>query len=278
MTETTTSRGGSDRPVALVTGASAGLGATFARALARRGYDMVLVARRRERLENLASELRDRFGVEAEPLPADLTKDEELHRVEDYLREKSVSCLVNNAGFGNMPMFHEDDVGSQEAMIRLHVLAVARLTHAALPGMMQRGEGNIINVSSVAAFIQGGSGILYCATKAWINSFTEGIHLLASDSGVRVQALCPGFTITEFHDVMGMDRGTVPRKWWMKAEDVVAASLKGLDRGKLFVVPGTRYKLMVLLIKLMPRSLRHVLTRRHERRELKETATAEGEN
>ena len=257
------------RPLALVTGASSGIGAEFCRELARRGCDLVLVARRAARLSQLAAELAGVYGVRAEALAADLTKDDELAVVERRVSaEDNLEYLVNNAGFGTRGKFFETDRDSQDRMHRLHVLATLRLTHAALPGMIARGRGNIINVSSVAAFWETPGNASYCATKAWMNSFTEGLalELRAARSPVKVQALCPGFTHTEFHDVMGVDRGLIPGPLWMPAEAVVGASLRGLEHGRTVVVPGLAYKFLVLLSKLLPRRLKRAMVSVYARR------------
>ncbi len=253
-----------NKPLALITGASAGIGATFARRLSRDGYGLILVARRRDRLEAVASEVGG-----AEVLPADLTKEEDLKRVERRIAAApNLDLLVNNAGFGTRGRFFEIAVESQDQMHRLHVMATMRLTHAALRGMVARAKGGVINVSSVAAFGQSPENVGYCATKAWMNSFTEGldVELRSAGSPVKVQALCPGFTISEFHDVVGMDRKRIPARLWMPAEEVVDASLRGLAQGKLFVVPGGFYKLIVALEKGMPRWLRTAAVVRLARR------------
>jgi short-subunit dehydrogenase len=251
------------RPLALVTGASSGIGAVFARKLAARGYRLILVARRRERLEAIAAELGG-----AEVIAADLTEDPELKLVEErILAAPDLELLINNAGFGSMGRFFEIPVDSQDRMHRLHVIATVRLTHAALLGMIERGKGGVINVSSVAGFGQNPGSISYGATKAWMNSFTDGLdmELKTAGSPVRVQALCPGFTTTEFQDVIGMDRGRVPARLWMRAEDVVEQSLAGLESDKLFVIPGLFYKILSRIIGWTPRSLRMALTRRYWR-------------
>ena len=248
------------RPLALVTGASAGIGAAYARRLAARGYNLLLVARRVDRLNELATELVRRHGVQAEPLPADLTKDAELKAVEDRIaREERLEFLLNNAGFGTDGRFYESPLEIQDAMHRLHVMAILRLSHAALRKMTAHGKGVVVNVSSVAAFIARPGSVSYHATKAWMNAFTEGLYLELKQarSPVRVQALCPGYTLTEFHDVIGFDRKRVPASWWTPVEQVVDASLAGLKRGKLFVVPGWRYKFIVALLRLIPRPLLH---------------------
>jgi hypothetical protein len=248
------------RPLAVVTGASSGIGAAYARALATQGYDLALVARRQDRLQQIADEISQKYRVNCTVLGADLTRDTELRRVEEFLAGAAhLHLLVNNAGFGTQGQFCEASAESQDAMHRLHVLAIMRLTHAALPNLVARGQGAVVNVSSVAAFVPRPGSTSYYATKAWINCFTESLYLelKVAKSPVRVQALCPGFTLTEFHDVLGFDRKGVPDTWWMAAEDVVEASLEGLEKDKLFVVPGLRYKLLVCLLRLLPRGVLH---------------------
>jgi uncharacterized protein len=245
------------KAVALITGASSGIGEAFARKLAARGCRVVLVARRRERLEMLASEL-----PEAEIIVADLTVNSDLGKVEQYIAaQPRLEFLVNNAGFGVLGTYYGAEADAQDRMHRLHIITAGRLTHAALRGMVERAKGNIINVSSVAGFLQVPFSISYNATKAWMNSFTTGLYieLRSIHSPVRVQALCPGFTVTEFHDTLGMDRGTIPRSLWLSADEVVDASLRGLERGKLFVIPGWRYRLFLAVAGILPQSFKRFL-------------------
>jgi short-subunit dehydrogenase len=180
----------------------------------------------------------------------------------------NLELLVNNAGFGTQGKFSSTDVQGQDQMHRLHVVATLRLTHAALAGMIQRRRGGIINVSSVAAFWQSPGSVSYCATKAWMNSFTEGLamELKIAGSPVKLQALCPGFTRSEFHDTAGMDRNLVPASLWMRAEDVVAESLRGLERGKRIVIPGWRYKVAVFMLKHIPKAVLEPIAVRQQRR------------
>jgi len=246
---------GAARRTALVTGASSGIGAVYARRLGAQGYGLILVARREERLKELAEELERSHGVEAEVLAADLSEDAGLRKVEERIaRAGNLEFLVNNAGFGTRGLFFRADTEEQDRMHRLHVLATVRLSRAALPGMVARGKGYVVNVSSVAGFGQSPGNASYCATKAWMNSFTEGLFLDLATIGspVRVQVLCPGYTLTEFHQAIGTGRDHVPAAWWTSAEDVVDASLRGLARGKLIVVPGWRYKFYVFLLKAIP--------------------------
>jgi short-subunit dehydrogenase len=247
------------RPIALITGASAGLGATFARQLAAEGYDLFLVARRETALQQLAAELHGTQGICATAVTADLTRDEDVNRISELLATNDrLELLVNNAGFGSRGFFFEADAAEQDAMHRLHVIATERLTRAALPGLVARRRGGIINVASVAGFIVGPGNISYCATKAWMVVFTQGLYLELKSMGspVTVQALCPGYTYTEFHDVMGIDRASVMGKsWWMSADRVVGESLQGLKSGKLLVIPGLRYKAVAAVARFLPRSL-----------------------
>ena len=243
--------------LAVITGASAGLGATFARKLAARGYDLLLVARREDRLRALARELHDQHGTSAEFLAADLTDPAALESLAERIRAMpDLGILVNNAGFGTNHYFFETEATGQVQMHLLHVVATTRLTHAALANLQPRalpGTG-VINVSSVAAFAPAPQNVSYCATKTWMNRFTEGlaIELGSWKSPVTVQALCPGYTLTEFHDVVHADRSAVPKSFWCTADFVVAESLRGFDRRKLFVIPGWRYKLLVVILRILP--------------------------
>jgi uncharacterized protein len=251
------------RPLAAVTGASSGIGATFARALAARGYDLILIARRKDRLDELAVDLGAHHGIATEVIAADLTLDSGMRLVEDRLRAApNLQLLVNNAGFGVGGRFSKVDIEGQDRMHRLHVIATLRLTHAALQGMVARDSGAVINVASVAGYLVSPGAIGYGITKNWINAFTEGLwmELKATGSRVRVQSLCPGFVLSEFHDTAGMDRNKLAGPgWWMTPEFVVGASLAALDRDKLFVIPGARYRILVAVTSRIPRSWRRSL-------------------
>lgn len=256
------------KPIALITGASAGIGAEFARRLARKGCDLILVARREDKLSELADAIGKDFSVNVEIIPADLSDDAQRHAIAQRIKSTGgLEYLINNAGFGTVKHFWEADFAGQDAMARLHVLAVAELTHAALGDMVKNRRGNIINTASVAGFFQSPSNVMYCSTKAWLISFTEGLAFELLGSGVNVQALCPGYTLSEFHDVMHIDRAGIPKSWWMPADVVVSGSLKALDRRKLICVPGLwRYKLMVAVAPLLPRwLLYHIAAARHKR-------------
>jgi short-subunit dehydrogenase len=244
---------------ALVTGASAGIGREFCRQLAGRGYDLVVVARDAARLQVLARELESRHRIGVEPLAADLAADAEVDRVAARIRGSGeLTMLVNNAGFGTLGSLATAPPEQQERMVRLHVLAPMRLTQAALPGFLERARdrGAVVNVSSVASFIYSPGNVNYCATKAYLTTFSEGLATELRGTGVQVQALCPGFTRSEFHQRMGEDGGTRPWFMWLTAEEVVRASLRQLDRrGGVLCVPGLGYRLLVGLIRHLPRPL-----------------------
>jgi short-subunit dehydrogenase len=252
------------RGVAVITGATAGIGREFADQLGARGYDLLLVARDRQRLSATAESLAAAHGVAAEAFPADLSRDEEVSLLAERLAATpGLSLLVNNAGFGSRGRLAETDIARQEAMIRLHVLAPMRLTRAALPALLARRSGGVVNVSSVAGFIYSAGNVNYCATKAYLTTFSEGLAVELHGTGVRVQALCPGFTRTEFHARMSESGETHPRFLWLSARAVVAYSLECLERGGPVVcVPGFRWRLIVLAIRHLPRSLIGWATRR----------------
>lgn len=241
-------------PIALITGASAGIGREFAVQLARDGYDLVLVARDADRLRQLARELSERFGNNSEVLPADLTSDSDVSRVVERIDRSPIDLLVNNAGIGTKGTMARTSREGQEAMLRVHVLAAHRLAQAAVEGMVPRGSGAIINVASVASFLASPGNVNYNATKAWQRIFIESLALELEGTGVYVQALCPGYTHTEFHQRAGVDKTRIPAWWWMNADRVVAESLRAVKRGKpVVVVPGAGYKLAVFAVRYLPK-------------------------
>jgi len=253
----------SNRPLALVTGASSGIGAVFARALAARGYDLLLVARDAARLDALASELAT-LGGSATPVVADLASDAGLEVTEAAIAAAGrLDLLVNNAGFGTRGQLADSPLELQDRMLRLHVIAVNRLTRAALQRMKPLRRGGIITVSSVASFINSTGNVNYCATKAYQRSFSEGLALECAPHGIRVQALCPGFTHTEFHQRMSDDQvGRAPEWMWLDAGDVVETSLRQLERaGDVVCVPGAQYKVAVFLARHLPLWIKRLMTR-----------------
>ena len=257
------------RPLALVTGASSGIGAVFARKLAARGYDLLLVARDADRLAALATELAA-LGAVGTPVPADLGSEAGLAATEAALATAGrLDLLVNNAGFGTTGTLREAQLEKQDAMLQLHVIAVNRITHAALQLMARRRSGGIIAVSSVASFANSSGNVNYCATKAYQRSFCEGLAIECAPLGIRVQALCPGFTRTEFHERMSFDqRGKAPEWMWMDADDVVETSLRQFEHdGPVVCIPGVQYKAIVFLARHLPLWVKRMLTQRVYKRD-----------
>lgn len=240
---------------AWVTGASTGIGASFARRLASDHFDLALVARSRDRLEDLAAGLEKDHGVTCAVLPADLTVAKDLERIATAAADDSGSeLLVNNAGFGTIGPFAKLDFAREEDEIRLNVIALMRLTRAALPGFLKRGRGSIINVSSMAAFQPAPLNATYGATKAFVNSFTESLSEELRGTGVQIMALCPGFTRTEFQERAGIDTSGIPGFAWMSAEAVVDSALAALRRGEVVSVPGLANRVVATAVSALPRA------------------------
>jgi short-subunit dehydrogenase len=242
---------------ALVTGASSGIGRALAVRLAADGSDLVVVARRRDRLQDLADELSAAHHVRVEILVADVTDPAQLATVEERLRsgEPPVDLLVNNAGLGAQGAFADIPIDWQEGQIRLNVLAPVRLSHAALEGMLRRGRGGILNVSSIAGLQPMPHVATYAATKAYLSSFSHALHEEVRHQGVAVTALLPGFTRTEFHEAAGMSRSIVPGRAWMKADTVARAGLRAVGRGRAQCVPGLGYRVLTVVSGLTPWSV-----------------------
>jgi short-subunit dehydrogenase len=239
---------------ALITGPTAGIGLEIARQLAARGSDIVLVARNKERLDQVAGELETEFGVSTEVLPADLADRASLATIEARLADDSqpIDILVNNAGFGLKGRFLDNALEAEQAHLDVLVVAPMRLTHAALGPMVARGGGTILNVSSVAGFLPRGT---YSAAKAYVTKFSEWAHNEYGPQGVHVMALCPGFVRTEFHERMDVGREAVPSYLWLDTEEFVKLALADLDVGKSISVPTLRYKAIVAGAKYVPAGL-----------------------
>lgn len=235
---TSTSQG-----TALITGASSGIGAIYADRLARRGHDLILVARNQTRLEGLAARLRNETGRSVEILPADLNDDGDLSRVETVLRTNSkISMLVNNAGIGGAAPLLASDVDAMDRMIRLNVLALTRLTYASAPAFVERGGGTIINIASIVAISPETLNGVYGGSKAFVLAFSQSLQHELSDKGVRVQAVLPGATATEFWDIAGLPVNNLPDEIVMSAHDLVDAALAGLDQGETVTIPSLEDK------------------------------------
>ncbi|MCA3711399.1 MAG: SDR family oxidoreductase [Phenylobacterium sp.] len=247
-----------DRRLALVTGASAGIGAALARSLAARGYDLALTARRRERLDALADEVRLRFGVEALVLPDDLADPASPGRILAAVDAagRDVDALINNAGYGLPGVFVETGWQEQADFLQVMLHAPTELSHRVLAGMTERRFGRILNVASLAGLLPGTRGhTLYAATKAYLVRFSQSLHLETRPLGVHVSALCPGFTWSEFHDVNGtrdLTRQSTPAWLWMGADEVAEVGVEALEANRPVCVPGAPNKAIAALAKLLP--------------------------
>jgi uncharacterized protein len=239
---------------AAVTGASSGLGAEYARQLASQGHSIVLISRDQARLVDLAKSLRDSYAVEAEVLVADLHQPNDRALVKARLRDNSrpIRVLVNNAGYGIAGDLATSSVEEEGHHLTIHVTTPLELTQAVLPGMIERGEGRVIIVSSVAGYLSRGT---YSAHKAWGLSLARSLHTTYRAQGVHVSAVAPGFTRTEFHQRMGMGVSGIPGFMWLKAPRVVSASIAAVELGKAVVIPSLRYKALVALAHVVPRKL-----------------------
>ena len=247
-----------DRRLALVTGASAGIGAAFARILASHGYDVALTARRADRLEKLAEEISLRYGVETLTVTADLAEPEAPGHILDHLTAhgRTVDALINNAGYGLAGSYGDTRWEDQKAFIQVMMTAPAELAHRVLPGMAHRRFGRIVNVASLAGLVPGSAGHpLYGPTKAFLVKFSQSLHLEAESQGVHVTALCPGFTYSEFHDVNGTRAqltASTPPWLWLGADEVAAAGYEAVEANRPICVPGAPNKAIAAFSKLIP--------------------------
>ncbi|PVM89542.1 SDR family NAD(P)-dependent oxidoreductase [Caulobacter endophyticus] len=246
------------RRLALITGASAGIGAAFARIYASHGYDVALTARRLDRLEALAAEIRMRFGVEAYAISADLADpggvDVVLAAIAAEGRE--IDALVNNAGYGLPGTYDQTSWTDQSAFLQVMLTSVCALTHKVLPGMVERRFGRIVNVASLAGLVPGAAGhTLYAATKSFLVKFSQSLHLENLANGVHVSALCPGFTLSEFHDVNGTRAQvsqSLPAWMWLGADEVAAAGYEAAEANRPVCVTGAPNKAIAVLAKIIP--------------------------
>ncbi|MBX7248348.1 MAG: SDR family oxidoreductase [Caulobacteraceae bacterium] len=257
------------RRLALITGASAGIGQAFARVYAAHGWDVALTGRRAERLHQLADDLRMQHGIETLVAPADLTDPAAPERLLEAIRGQGrvVDALVNNAGYSNTHGFAASAFADHRAFLQVLLEAPVELAHRVLPDMLERRFGRIINVASVAGLLPAtGGDTLYGPTKSFLIKFSQGLHLEVRDRGVHVSALCPGYTFSEFHDVNGSRAAmnqAVPHWLWMQAEDVAVAGYEAVEANRPVCVPGAPYKTIAALLKALPDDWTLALTARH---------------
>jgi uncharacterized protein len=251
------------RKTALITGATSGIGKAFAERFASLGYDLVITGRRKPLIETFAAELSRRHGVQARVIIAELSEEVGVTRVAKAIAgDGRLAVLVNNAGYGIDGHFVQRKIEEHLALASVLALAPIRLIHAALPGMIRRGEGVIINVSSLGAWAPAPINGVYGGAKAFLNVFTESLHMEVRRHGIRVQALCPGFTATDFHRQMGVEKELRERRmsYWMKPDDVVDYSMKCLERGKVVCIPGIVNRILRLVAMAVPRRLYYHVT------------------
>lgn len=237
---------------ALVTGATAGIGESFTRLLAQNGYNLVLVARDLPRLQERATALESKFDISTVVLQADLSTDEGCSMIEQYIRDNQIDVLINNAGFGINKAFTVSQLAAEQALLDVLVRTPMRLMHVALPGMKERDKGVIINVSSVAGWIAGGT---YSAAKSYLTVLSESLHTELTGTKVKVSALCPGFTRTEFHQRGRMSMKGLPGFMWLNADKLVEQSWKDAVNGKAVSVPGWQYQLLTFVMRYAPRPM-----------------------
>jgi short-subunit dehydrogenase len=237
---------------ALVTGATSGIGESFTRLLASNRYNIVLVARDVQRLQERAQALESKYGVKTHVIQADLATDEGCLAIEKYILENQIDVLINNAGFGLNKAFTMSELVAEQQMMDVLVRTPMRLMHSALPGMKERNKGIVINVSSVAGYIAGGS---YSAAKSYLTVISESLNTELAATNVKVSALCPGFTRTEFHQRARMSMKGLPNFMWINSDDLVAQSWSDALKGKAVSIPGWQYQLLVFVIQTLPRTL-----------------------
>jgi short-subunit dehydrogenase len=239
---------------ALITGATAGIGASYTKLLAKQGYDLVLVARDLPRLNKMAKELSKTYKVKVETIKADLTAPNQLIKVEKRLSNKSkpIEVLINNAGFGIKQSFTDSDIKKEQELLDVLVTAPMRLTHLVLPQMLKRDSGVIVNVSSVASWITGGT---YSAAKSYLTVFSEYLHTELRGTNIKISALCPGFTRTEFHERGKMRMSGLPNFMWLTSDQVVAKSWRYVNANKVVCIPGWQYLILSAIARTAPRPL-----------------------
>ena len=252
------------KKTAVVTGATSGIGEAFARAFAGMGHDLVITGRRREKIESVADSIRRNHDVAIDVVIAELADRDTLLRLAEKIQAiDNLAILVNNAGFAENGMFHEQDITGQRNTLRVHADATMELTHAILPGMVKRGSGAVINVSSLGGLIPFPNNAVYSGSKAFVCYFTESIGLELRGTGVKVQALCPGMTVTDFHEKMGFEPDDLYTSKGMRRamspDEVVEISLAYLERNRPICIPGQNNRITYLLTRLLPRRLLYAL-------------------
>lgn len=245
-----------ENKTAVITGATSGIGAAYAHKFGEQGYDLVITGRRKETIESVAAGIREKYHVRVEVILSELSHAEGVSKVMESIKGKKIEILVNNAGFGATGLYQRSDPAVMEALANVNVAAPMKLIHTVLPGMVERGSGTIINISSEGVFMIVPGNAIYSGVKAFLKTFTEGLHMDLMGTGVKVMAVCPGLTHTDFHEKMGMEKGRQvdrgPVKW-MSPEEVVNLSLKDLEKGRVISIPGLHTRMLTRFLGLIPR-------------------------
>jgi short-subunit dehydrogenase len=250
-------------PIALITGATSGIGAEYARRLAGDGYDLILTGRRSEKINALAGELSDAHGSEVEVIIIELSDPVQVEGLIESIKGRDIHLLINNAGFGTTKVFHQEPLEIHEKMIAAHILAHTKIIYAILPMMIEKGAGVIINVSSLGAFLPSPKTVVYSGTKAYLRAFTECLHYELKDSGIQVQVVCPGLTRTDMHTRIGIPEEAII-DWgpfrWIGPQEVVTCSLKCLEKKKVICIPGRMTKMQVIMRQIIPEAFYYKVT------------------
>lgn len=245
--------------IAFITGATSGIGASFARRFAGDGYDLIITGRRKKKIHSLAKDISEKYNVDVKVIIAELSDRKDVHKIIDIIsNNRNIEVLVNNAGYGIDKNFHEGDIRIQEEMVNVHINTPMNFIHAVIPQMIENKKGVIINLSSIASFLPIPTGAIYCGTKVFLNKFSESLSMELNNTGIKVQVLCPGFTRTDFHSKLNMKRSELENKGiikWMSSDDVVKYSMKCMERNSVVCIPGFWNRFLVNLAKLAPDKL-----------------------
>jgi short-subunit dehydrogenase len=251
------------KPTALITGATSGIGAAYARSLAADGYNLIITGRRKEKIKALATELSQSYGCDVEVNLVELSDPVKVDKFIERIKARDIDLLINNAGFGTAKLFYQEPLGIQEKMVAAHILAHMKITYTILPEMIARKAGVIINISSAGAFLPSPKTVTYSGTKAFLVAFTECLHMELEGTGVQVQVVCPGLTKTDMHVRLGIpDEAAVD--WgpfrWISSQEVVACSMRCLKKKKVLCLPGRMNRIQVFMRRLVPEALYYKTT------------------
>ena len=253
--------------IAIITGATSGIGASFANILASRGYNLIITGRRKEKIQKFANELSKKYNVKIDVIIAELSNEKDIKDLIKYISKiKNIDTLINNAGYNIYKNFSDTAIIENEKIISVHILTVLKIINAVLPGMIRQGYGNIINVSSIGAICPIKKDAIYCWTKSFLNTFSESLYMEVRDKGIKVQALCPGLTRTDFHSKLNMkssDKKKLEKFKRMAPDEVADYSLKSLKKNKVICIPGSRKRIIAKLVSILPKSLYYRILKKY---------------